>query len=204
MSSSLLAMGIFTLVGAITPGPVNVLALRHGAARSRLACACYVLGASGSYAAVVWAMGQGAHWLMQALPHLSTAAEWLCAAYLLWLAWRLAHAPVETPVTDAQKHNDSARMLQLLLQGVAVQTLNPKAWLVALAGIGLFVLPQANRAMAQWQFCTMSLLACLIGVGCWALLGQWLSGWLHTPRRQRRFYRLLALLLVASVAAMLA
>lgn len=204
MSSSLLAMGIFTLVGAITPGPVNVLALRHGAARSRLACACYVLGASGSYAAVVWAMGQGAHWLMQALPHLSTAAEWLCAAYLLWLAWRLANAPVETPVTEAQRHNDSARMLQLLLQGVAVQALNPKAWLVALAGIGLFVLPQANRAMAQWQFCTMSLLACLIGVGCWALLGQWLSGWLHTPRRQRRFYRLLALLLVASVAAMLA
>ena len=49
MSSSLLAMGVFTLVGAITPGPVNVLALRHGAARSRLVSAAYVLGASASY-----------------------------------------------------------------------------------------------------------------------------------------------------------
>ena len=48
MSSSLLAMGVFTLVGAITPGPVNVLALRHGAARSRLVSAAYVLGASAS------------------------------------------------------------------------------------------------------------------------------------------------------------
>ncbi|MEX8191685.1 LysE family translocator [Comamonas guangdongensis] len=204
MSSSLLAMGIFTLVGAITPGPVNVLALRHGAARSRLACACYVLGASAGYAAVVWAMGQGAQWLMQALPRLSAAAEWLCAAYLLWLAWRLAHAPVEAASDEAREHNEPAPRLQLLLQGAAVQTLNPKAWLVALAGVGLFVLPQADAAMALLQFCTMSLLACLIGVGCWALLGQWLSGWLHTPRRQRLFYRLLALLLVASVAAMLA
>jgi threonine/homoserine/homoserine lactone efflux protein len=209
MSSSLLAMGIFTLVGAITPGPVNVLALRHGAARTRLACAFYVLGASAGYAAVVWAMGQGAQWLMQALPWLSAAAEWLCAAYLLWLAWKLAHAPVETPSDQAstqeqQEQNGSARTLQLLLQGAAVQTLNPKAWLVALAGVGLFVLPQADAALALLQFCTMSLLACLIGVGCWALLGQLLSGWLHTPRRQRRFYRMLALLLVASVAAMLA
>ncbi|GGH48651.1 lysine transporter LysE [Comamonas phosphati] len=212
MSSSLLAMGIFTLVGAITPGPVNVLALRHGAARSRLACAFYVLGASASYAAVVWAMGQGAQRLLRALPRLSTAAEWLCAAYLLWLAWRLAHAPVEAASGDAplpthlecQKHHEPGRTLPLLLQGAAVQTLNPKAWLVALAGVGLFVLPQADTALALLQFCAMSLLACLVGVGSWALLGQMLSGWLTTPRRQRLFHHLLALLLVASVAAMLA
>ncbi|GAB2475455.1 LysE family translocator [Comamonas humi] len=202
MSSSLLAMGIFTLVGAITPGPVNVLALRHGAARSRLACAAYVLGASASYAIVVWAMGQGAQWLLQALPRLSAAAQWLCAAYLLWLAWRLAHAPVGE--SGEQAPHRPGHTLRLLLQGAAVQTLNPKAWLVALAGVGLFVLPQADAARALVLFCSMSLLACLIGVGCWALLGQWLSDWLRTEHRQRRFHQGLALLLVASVAAMLA
>ena len=192
MSSSLLAMGVFTLVGAITPGPVNVLALRHGAARSRLVSAAYVLGASASYAAVVWVMGQG--------------AQWLCAAYLLWLAWRLANAPVGQ--AGAQQQAGSQRplqaLLQALLQGTAVQTLNPKAWLVALAGVGLFVLPHANAPWALLQFCAISLLACLVGVGSWAMLGQLLSGWLRTERRQRLFHRLLALLLVASVAAMLA
>ena len=110
MSSSLLAMGVFTLVGAITPGPVNVLALRHGAARSRLVSAAYVLGASASYAAVVWVMGQGAQWLLQTLPQLSTAAQWLCAAYLLWLAWRLANAPVGQ--AGAQQQAGSQRTLQ--------------------------------------------------------------------------------------------
>ncbi len=58
MSSSLLAMGVFTLVGAITPGPVNVLALRHGAARSRLVSAA-VLGACATVAAV--AVGLWSH-----------------------------------------------------------------------------------------------------------------------------------------------
>src|SRR3989442_562995 len=116
MSSSLLAMGVFTLVGAITPGPVNVLALRHGAARSRLVSAAYVLGASASYAAVVWVMGQGAQWLLQTLPQLSTAAQWLCAAYLLWLAWRLANAPVGQ--AGAQQQAGSQRTLQALLQAL--------------------------------------------------------------------------------------
>jgi threonine/homoserine/homoserine lactone efflux protein len=202
MSSSLLAMGLFTFVGAITPGPVNVLALRHGAARSRRSCASFVLGASAGYAAVVCAMGLGAQWLLQALPQLATSARWLCAAYLLWLAWRLAQAPVETTAATGQE--GTARTLHALAQGAAVQWLNPKAWLVALAGVGLFVLPQADSARALLMFCTMSLLACLAGVGCWALLGQWLSQRLHTARRQRLFHRLLAGLLVASVAAMLA
>ncbi|KFJ09282.1 lysE type translocator family protein [Delftia acidovorans] len=172
MSSSLLAMGVFTLVGAITPGPVNVLALRHGAARSRLVSGAYVLGASASYAAVVWVMGQGAQWLLQTLPQLSTAAQWLCAAYLLWLAWRLANAPVGQ--AGAQQQAGSQRplqaLLQALLQGTAVQTLNPKAWLVALAGVGLFVLPHANAPWALLQFCAISLLACLVGSAagrCW-------------------------------------
>lgn len=44
----LLAMGSFALVGAITPGPVNVLALRHGSHGPRRQALLYVLGASHS------------------------------------------------------------------------------------------------------------------------------------------------------------
>lgn len=201
MSSTLPAMCLFALVGAITPGPVNVLALRHGARAPRLTALLYVLGASASYAAVVWLMGRSARLLLQELPWLAMAAQWLGAAYLLWLAWRLAHAPATAADPGGQSH---ARRLQAFVQGAAVQALNPKAWLVALAGVGLFVLPQAEAGQALLRFCAVSLLACLTGVGAWALLGQLLVRWLHTPRRQRAFQRLLALLLVFSVAGMLA
>ena len=56
--SLLLAMAGFSLVGAITPGPVNVLALRHGSQARRRVALGFVLGASASYAAVVWCMGR--------------------------------------------------------------------------------------------------------------------------------------------------
>lgn len=185
--SSLLAMASFALVGAITPGPVNVLALRHGSQAPRHIALLYVLGASVSYAAVVWCMGQGARQLVDGLPRLAGTAQWLCAAYLLWLAWRLARAA------------------QAFVQGVAVQTLNPKAWLFALSAVGVFALPSARGSPAAlYLLCAISLLACLLGVGCWALLGRVLTSWLSTPRRQQALHYALAALLVASVLGMLA
>lgn len=83
-------MGNFALVGAITPGPRNVLALRHGSQRARQPALGYVLvgvlGASLSYGAVVACIGLASAPLLQQLAQLAQAAQWLCAAYLLWLA----------------------------------------------------------------------------------------------------------------------
>ena len=102
----------------------------------------------------------------------------------------------------------SAFAAQAFAQGAAVQSINPKAWLVAMAGVGIFVLPLTGRGMAlssalAW-FSGVSLLACLLGVGCWAVLGKALARWLQTPRRQRSFNLLLAATLVASVLGVLA
>ena len=79
-------MGNFALVGAITPGPVNGLALRHGSQRARQPALGYVLGARLSYGAVVTCMGLASAPLLQQLPQWAQAAQWLCATYLLWLA----------------------------------------------------------------------------------------------------------------------
>jgi threonine/homoserine/homoserine lactone efflux protein len=200
--SSLLAMAGFALVGAITPGPVNVLALRHGSQARRRVALLFVLGASASYTAVVGCMGLGARQAAALAPGLAPVAQWLCAAYLLWLAWRIAGAPVGA--MEAQAHG-AARPWRAFAQGAAVQALNPKAWLVALSGVGLFVLPHgAAQGSALAWFCAVSLAACLLGVGCWAVAGRMRARWRGTDARQRLFHRGLALLLVASVAAMLA
>lgn len=214
MLSSLLAMSTFALTGAITPGPVNVLALRHGCQSPRAIALLFVMGASLSYAAIVWLMGQGGHWLLEH-PSLVPWAPRLCAAYLLWLAWQLARAPI--PVSSPDTLRETAlptpqppptAAIPAFVQGVAVQGLNPKAWLVALSGVGMFVVPMVSESISiqgslLW-FCAVSLLACLVGVGCWAALGQAIQPWLDTPRRQRLLNRALALVLVLSVVSMLA
>lgn len=200
---ALLSMGSFAFVGAITPGPVNVLALRHGSNSSRQSAVWYVLGASLSYVAVVACMGLGSARLLQFIPQLAPIAQWLCAAYLLWLAWRLATAPLQP--TGPQAPHTTTHAHQAFAQGLAVQSLNPKAWLFALSAVGVFALPQGGDMHSHLALlCTVSLLACMLGVGCWALLGRTLVHWLRTPQRQRTLHRALALLLAASIWAMLA
>lgn len=208
MLSSVLAMAGFALAGAITPGPVNVLALRHGNGRAGAAF-CYVLGASLSYALIVWLMGQSGQWLLRQ-PELLRWAPRVCALYLLWLAWQLAKAPGDHGHAARQSAPASlpAGPGGAFVQGIAIQSLNPKAWLVALSGIGMFVAPlsaqQLSLPSALLLFCTVSLLACLLGVGCWAALGHALTRWLNTPLRRQRLNQALAMVLVASVVSMLA
>ncbi|MBF5003102.1 LysE family translocator [Diaphorobacter caeni] len=213
MLSSLFAMAGFALAGAITPGPVNVLAMRHGS-QSRRGCALlYVVGASVSYAVVVWIMGLFGQWLLRD-PAVAVMASRICAAYLVWLAWRIARAPVADRVDDgnAAQVSDAVSVPrgfhQAFWQGVAIQSLNPKAWLVALSGVGLFVVPLSMQAdvphATLLAFCLVSLLACMVGVGCWALLGNVLRRWLRTARRQRALNWVLAAVLLASVGGMLA
>jgi threonine/homoserine/homoserine lactone efflux protein len=201
MISSLLAMGTFALVGSITPGPVNVLALSHGSTKTMGRSLAFVLGASLSYALVVWLMGTGAQHLLVGNPVLVSATQWMGGTYLLFLAWRIASAP--TSSLQQSLRDASMRSWQAFGSGLSVQALNPKAWLVALSGVGLFVLPQAHVQANLWLFCGVSLLACVIGVGAWAVLGRALARWLASPMRQRHFNLALASMLALSVVSMI-
>ena len=193
--------GAFALAGAITPGPVNVLALAYGSTRTVGRPLAFVLGASLSYALVVLLMGLGAQYVLAGNAVLVSVAQWMGAIYLLWLAWKIASAPVST----MQATRGDSRILnwQAFGSGVSVQVLNPKAWLVALSGVGLFALPQENARVQLWLFCGVSLFACIMGVGSWAALGSTLANWLESPQRKRHFHRALACTLAITVVGMI-
>jgi len=199
MSISVSTMFVFALVGAITPGPVNILAIRHGTARNMALPLLFVLGASFSYTAVVWLMGTGSQHLLNQ-PALVTLTQWLGSGYLLYLAWRIVMAP-SIPL-DMRVNSGAPSAWSSFVQGVASQILNPKAWLVALSGVSLFVLKSDQTDAALARFCWISLMTCLFGVGCWAVFGRLLARWLDSPTRQLWFHRLLATLLVLTVIRM--
>jgi threonine/homoserine/homoserine lactone efflux protein len=193
-------MSSFALVGAITPGPVNVLALSHGSNQVAGQPAAFVLGASLSYAVLVMLMGTGAQQVLIGHPLLISATQWLGCLYLLWLAWKMASAPASALACGAAA---PARHWQVFGSGVSVQAINPKAWLVALSGVSLFVLPQAHGQAALWLFGGVSLAASLIGVGTWAMVGSVLARWLESPVRQRALNWALAGTLALTVVGMM-
>lgn len=200
VTALIFAMGIFALVGAITPGPVNILAIRRGSASKRGVSIAYVLGASLSYTLVVWLMGKGGEQLLNS-QFAMQAMKWAGAGYLIYLARCIA----ATAATDLQ---GSAAPLgdtvaRAFIDGCVVQSFNPKAWMVALSGVGLFVLPQTDMQGALGLFCAVSFLACSFGVGCWAMVGRVLIHWLAKPARQKAFNQAMGVLLACSVVNML-
>ena len=133
MDLSLGAMVAFAVAGAVSPGPVNVLATAVGARAGFVRALPHVTGASVCYVLIVWLSGAGLQQLWRGWPWLGGALPYAGAGYLLYLAARIALAPVRA------EDDDSAEAQSGLWRGALCQGLNPKAWWVAMSGVSVLV-----------------------------------------------------------------
>lgn len=194
MLLTLLSMSAFTLVGAISPGPVNIIATSVGAQHGYKSALPHVLGASFGFAAIVMALGSGLHSLFQQAGW-SIALSLCGAIYLLHMAYRIATAgPFHTGTKWAKPPG--------FIDGMLCQLLNPKAWLFSLSGIGIFA--NGNEGGSAYLVLSGALvfLVCWFGIGSWAAAGTVISKWLKQPQQQCWFNRCLALLLCVTVGFM--
>ncbi|WP_232281689.1 LysE family translocator [Vibrio furnissii] len=194
MVSLLSAMALFAFVGAVSPGPVNVMATYAGAQFGWRKASIHVLGASVAYVLVVFICGVALGEMSQGIPLLVPVMRWVGSLYLLYLAVRILLAK-----DLGLNSNPQMAMKALFVQGSLIQLLNPKAWIFASSGVSLYVLNQVNTHSALGWFCSLSLVICFIGVGVWAVLGQSVAQWLNSPRRQRWFQLILAAMLCGSM-----
>ncbi|GAB3117234.1 LysE family translocator [Novispirillum itersonii] len=193
------SMLTFALVGSITPGPVNIIATASGARFGLRRTLPHVTGATVGYVLVVAVTGLTLAEATRLLPQVSRIMALGGALFLLWMAFRIATAPVTA--ADAA---DTQATPPRLTDGALVQILNPKAWLWAMSGVGLFVSGPDRAAGAMLAlFCLLSFAMCFVGVGSWAVLGHLIRQALAAPERQRWFNRAMGALLAASVLPLL-
>jgi len=196
MLSQLPTMLLFCLAGAITPGPVNIIATsaaaNHGIARALP----HVLGATFAYTVIVLALGLGLASAMPLLEQFALLIQLAGAVYLTVMAWRIATSSSEGQAIDSATAPD-------FLDGALCQWLNPKAWLFGLSGNALFVAANQAPANATLIFAFAAFTMCFIGVGSWALAGGAITGLLSSHRRRQLFNYLMAALLVSTVFSML-
>lgn len=193
MNNVLIAMLAFAFVGAATPGPVNLLATTMAVQRGSREAFKLVVGASLAYALVVFLSGSVMHQLVEVMPVLESTLRWIGSAFLIYLAYQIFTAPVSD--LTAEKASGSGWWI-----GALTQLLNPKAWLVAMSGVSLYVVGQVNQQQWLWTFTSVSLVCCLIGVGLWAITGRAFAHYLSRPDRQRVFNRSMAIILALSVS----
>ena len=93
MTNDLLtALAGFALVSSITPGPNNLMLMASGANYGFRRSIPHMLGIASGFVVMVCLVGVGLIGLFDAWPPAHTILTVVSVAYLLWLAWKIAHA----------------------------------------------------------------------------------------------------------------
>ncbi|PKF63782.1 LysE family translocator [Psychromonas sp. psych-6C06] len=190
MISVLMSMFVFAFIGAISPGPVNIIATSSGASFGFKRTLPHVLGATIAYTLIVFVVGLGLSATTVALPVITEWLRYIGSAFLLYMAFKIATAvAVNTPKINVISQPPSA------WQGALSQGLNPKAWLVSSSGVSIFVTTHSQPFFYLFIFCVVSFTLCLLGISTWAVMGHSIRGFLSTHKRQISFNILMALML---------
>lgn len=191
------AFFVFALVAAITPGPSNVLLTATGMQVGLVRGLSCLFGVSAGMGSMMFLAAYGFGALVLQHPQVMQVVRWLGAAFLLWLAWKIASAPVNT--------GDGAPPRPTGLLGAALlQWVNPKAWLVSAGAVATYLPNEAESAL--WRAAVFALVfvsAALPSGFVWLAFGAAAQRVLRDRRRQRGFNIVMGLALAASIVMIL-
>jgi threonine/homoserine/homoserine lactone efflux protein len=180
------------VVAAVTPGPSNVMLTAAGAnagVRRGLPC---LLGVSTGMGLMMFLVPLGLGSLVLRYPLILRVLHWGGAAFLLWLAWKIA----TSRGTDSATGGDPVGYL-----GATVfQWINPKSWLVAASAAGTFLQAGSSGPVVQSAWLGgLFVLAALPSGFVWLAFGATVQRLLRSPRRLRIFNVAMGVLLALSV-----
>ena len=186
----LTALFLFCFVSSVTPGPNNLMVMASGANFGYRRTVPHMLGIGVGFSVMVALVGLGLMQVFDLYPAVRQGLMVACAAYLLYLAWKIAHAA-------PPEGGDATGRPMTFLQAAAFQWVNPKAWVMAMSAVTLYA-PDRNLG-AVLLIAAMFGLVCLPANSIWILLGQEVRRLLHRPGLLRAFNWTMAALLVASL-----
>ncbi|WP_420586184.1 LysE family translocator [Ruegeria sp.] len=186
----LLALITFAFVSSITPGPNNLMLMASGANFGFCRTIPHMLGIGLGFTVMVLLVGAGLVQIFETYPVNYTVLKLASVVYLLFLAWKIAHA---APAKGAEVSGEP----MTFLQAAAFQWVNPKAWAMALTATTAYTPDHTFKAIV--------IVALIFGavnlpsVSTWTVLGQQMARILTNPRRLVTFNWTMAALLVASL-----
>jgi threonine/homoserine/homoserine lactone efflux protein len=192
-SEPLVAFALFAVVAAGTPGPSNVLLTATGANVGVWRGLPALLGVSVGMGVMMFVVALGLGSIVVANPMVLRALKWLGAAFLLWLAWKIA--------TARGAHAPATARPVGFVGAAAFQWINPKSWLVCVSAVGTYMAAASGSALAKaavfgGTFVVASLPCCFV----WLAFGAGVQRVLRTERAVRIFNMTMGALLAASLA----
>jgi threonine/homoserine/homoserine lactone efflux protein len=187
------AMTAFCFVSGVTPGPNNLMLMTSGVNFGFRRTLPHLIGVVLGFSLMVALIGLGLDAIFTRFPALLPAMRYFGAAYMLWLAYKIA---TSGPVREGERRGAPLGFFG----AAAFQWINPKGWVIAVSALTAYAVVD-DYARNVLIVATVYLLIGLPSSGAWALLGSAMRRALADPRVARPFNWTMAALLVASIAA---
>jgi threonine/homoserine/homoserine lactone efflux protein len=183
---------LFAVVAAVTPGPSNVMLTAAGANAGVLRGLPCLLGVIVGMGLMMFLVPLGLGSLVLTHPLALRLLNWGGAAFLLWLAWKIA----TSASLDAATGGDPVGFVGAAL----FQWINPKSWLVAASAAGTFLHAHAGSPLGQAAgLGGLFALAVLPSGFVWLAFGATVHHVLRTRARLRAFNITMGVLLALSI-----
>jgi threonine/homoserine/homoserine lactone efflux protein len=183
---------LFAVAAAGTPGPSNLLLTATGANVGVLRGFPCLLGVTIGMGVMMFVVAFGLGSVVVANHTVMRVLHWIGAAFLLWLAWKIA---------TAGRGDEAAVGKPVGFVGAAAfQWINPKSWLVCASATGTYLNAESGSALAQaMAFGVLFILASLPCCFVWLAFGATAQRFLRTERVRRTFNVAMGVLLAGSV-----
>ena len=187
----LYALILFCFVSGVTPGPNNIMLMTSGVNFGFRRTLPHLVGVVLGFAAMVALIGLGLDAIFARFPQLMPVMRWAGAAYLLWLAWRIANSgPMREGVVEGRPLG--------FFGAAAFQWINPKGWVMAISALTAYSVTDDYTI----SVIAVALTYLAIGFpssGAWVVFGSAMRKALRDPGTARAFNLTMAALLVASI-----
>ncbi len=182
---------VFCIVSSITPGPNNLMLMSSGVNFGVRRTLPHMTGVALGFVIMVALVGLGLAGLFSRYPALLVTMKWIGAAYMVWLAVKLARA---TPI----KAGEAKGRPITFVQAAAFQWINPKAWIMALTAVATYSDP-ADYTRTVLMVALVFGMTTLPCVAIWVFFGTALRHALQRPAILRAFNWSMGILLIASL-----
>jgi threonine/homoserine/homoserine lactone efflux protein len=182
---------VFAIVSSATPGPNNLMMMASGSIHGLRKTLPHMAGVVLGFGAMTFLIGLSVAGVSKILPWLYPVLRWGAAAYILYIAWRMATAEGAGTASGAIKPMS-------FLGAVGFQWINPKAWVMALGAVTTYA--EHGRLLADAALIAGVFM--VVNVPCaltWTAFGVNIRRWLKKPVHLRAFNWTMAALLVVSL-----
>ena len=188
----ILPLLLFSISMTITPGPNNVMVTASGVNFGYRKTLPHILGITFGFPFMVVLIGLGLGSLFKSFPFVHHILKYIGAAYLLFLAYKIA-----TFSSYDKKGNRSKPFT--FWQAVIFQWVNPKAWVMAVGAIAAFTSVGRDVFLEVLLIAFVFCIVCFPCVSLWAFLGTNIKRLLTTDYYRKVFNITMASLLIISL-----